>query len=181
MPSPWAPVTSFHCLYSCSFYSASFYRPGYLMGLQIEPSLRVSELDLGLLGFETHVLVPAFLASSQINLPGPKNIRPLSFSQGTAVSVHWGTVQSLSILSVWNLEEAKTHLVHGQQGASQMVLVVKTLPANAGDTRDTDSVPGSGRPPGGGHGNPLQDSYLENPMARGAWRATIHGVRVRHD
>ena len=90
-------------------------------------------------------------------------------------------MQSLSILSLWNLEEAKTHLVHGQQGASQMVLVVKTLPANAGDTRDTDSAPGSGRPPGGGHGNPLQDSYLENPVAEGAWRATIHGVGVRHD
>ena len=41
---------------------------------------------------------------------------------------------------------------------------------------DTRSVPGSGRPPGGGHGNPLQNSYLENPMDRGAWRATVHSV-----
>ena len=63
--------------------------------------------------------------------------------------------------------------------ASQVALVVKNLPANAGDTcnvRDTGLIPGSGRSPGGGHGNPLQYSCLENPMDRGAWRATVHGV-----
>ena len=50
--------------------------------------------------------------------------------------------------------------------ASQVALVVKNLPANAGDA---DSIPGSGRSPREGHGNPLQYSCLENPMARGAW------------
>ena len=45
-------------------------------------------------------------------------------------------------------------------------------PANA---TDTDSIPGSGHSPGGGHGNPLQCSCLENPMDQGAWRATVHG------
>ena len=60
--------------------------------------------------------------------------------------------------------------------ASHVALVVKNLPAKAGDIRDTGSIPGSGRSPGGGHGNPLQRSYLENPMDRGAWRATVHGV-----
>ena len=54
--------------------------------------------------------------------------------------------------------------------------VVKNLPANAGDARDTSLIPGSGRSPGGGHGNPLQYSRLENPMDRGAWWATVHGV-----
>ena len=49
-------------------------------------------------------------------------------------------------------------------------------PANAGDTRDAGSIPGLGRSPGGGHGNSLQYSCLENPMDRGAWRATIHQV-----
>ena len=44
------------------------------------------------------------------------------------------------------------------------------------DTEDLDSIPGSGRSPGEGNGNPLQYSYLENPMDRGAWRATVHGV-----
>ena len=54
--------------------------------------------------------------------------------------------------------------------ASQVALVVKNLPANAGDIRDTGLIPGSGKSPGEGHGNPLQYSYLENPMDRGAWQ-----------
>ena len=58
---------------------------------------------------------------------------------------------------------------------SQVVLVVKNLPASAGDIRDVGSVPGSGRSPGG-HGNSVQCSCLENPVDRGAWRATAHGV-----
>ena len=55
--------------------------------------------------------------------------------------------------------------------------------ASAGDIRDMGSIPGLGRSPGGdGHGNPLQYSYLENPMDREAWRATVHRVtRVGHD
>ena len=53
---------------------------------------------------------------------------------------------------------------------------VKNPPANVGDTRDVGSIPGSGRSPGGGHGNPFQYSYLENPMDRGAWQATVHGL-----
>ena len=54
--------------------------------------------------------------------------------------------------------------------------MVKNLPANAGDIRDLGLIPGSGRSPGGGNGNPLQYSCLENPMDRGAWWATVHGV-----
>ena len=57
-----------------------------------------------------------------------------------------------------------------------MALVVKNPPANAGDVRDADSIPGSGKFPGGGNGNPLQDSCLENSMVRGAWWAAVHGV-----
>ena len=63
-----------------------------------------------------------------------------------------------------------------------MVVVVKNMPANAGDVKDTGSILGVGRSPRGGHGNPLQYSCLENPMDRGAWWATVHGLqRVRHD
>ena len=58
--------------------------------------------------------------------------------------------------------------------ASQMVLVEKKLPL--GDLRDSGLIPGSGRSPGGGNGNPLQYSCLENPMDRGAWQAIVHGV-----
>ena len=65
--------------------------------------------------------------------------------------------------------------------ASQVALVVKNLPAKAGDTRDAGSVPGWGRSPGEGNGNPLQYSYLENPMGRGALRATVHGGRKEVD
>ena len=65
---------------------------------------------------------------------------------------------------------------------SQVALVVKNPPANAGDVRDTGSVPGSGRSPGGGHGNPLQYSCLENSMDRGAWWLLSMGSqRVGHD
>ena len=64
-------------------------------------------------------------------------------------------------------------------GASQVALVVKNLPANAGDTGYGGSIPELGRSPGRGHGNPLQYSCLENPTDRGAWRATVPGVTKR--
>ena len=62
------------------------------------------------------------------------------------------------------------------QKASHMTVVVKNLPANAGDTGDVGLIPGSGRSPGGGRGNPLQYSCQENPMDGGAWLAAVHGV-----
>ena len=68
--------------------------------------------------------------------------------------------------------------VHGgtksqTQLRAQLCFVVKDLPANAGDM---SSIPGSGRSPGEGNGNPFQYSCLRNPMDRGAWWATVHGV-----
>ena len=77
------------------------------------------------------------------------------------VGHNWATSVSVSVVE--NL------------GASQVALVVRNLPAN-GDLRDVGSIPGSGRSPGGGHGNPLKYSCLENPMDRGVWWATVHGV-----
>ena len=61
-------------------------------------------------------------------------------------------------------------------GTSQVVLVVKNPPANAGDIRDAGLIPGLGRSPGGGHGNLLQYSCLENPVDRAAWQAIVHRV-----
>ena len=55
-------------------------------------------------------------------------------------------------------------------------IVAKNLPANAEDARDVSSIPGLGRSPGEGNGNPLQYSCLGNPMYRGAWWAIVHGV-----
>ena len=66
------------------------------------------------------------------------------------------------------------HLAATEQ--QQVALVVENLPANAGDLRHVSSIPRSGRSLGGGHGNPLQYSCLENPMNRGAWWATVHEV-----
>ena len=76
-------------------------------------------------------------------------------------------------------EENKTSNV--MEGASQVALVVKNMPANAGDLRDPVLIPGLGRSPRGEHGNPLQYSCLENPMDRGASRLqSLGSQRVRH-
>ena len=61
-------------------------------------------------------------------------------------------------------------------GLSHVALMVKNPPANAGDVRDTGSIPVLERAPGGGNGNPLQCACLESPVDRGAWWATVHGV-----
>ena len=60
--------------------------------------------------------------------------------------------------------------------APQVALVVRNLPAKAGDLRDSGSIPGSRRSPGGGHGNLLQHSCLENFMDSGAWQATVYSA-----
>ena len=72
--------------------------------------------------------------------------------------------------------------IRKQPGASQVVQVVKNLPANIGDLRDMGLMPGLGRSLGEGHGNPLQYSCLENPMDKGVWQTkSIGSQRVRHD
>ena len=83
---------------------------------------------------------------------------------------------------VYGVEKSRTRLKWLSSSSkpfswtSQVVVVVKNLPANAGELRDMGSIPELGRSPGGGHGNPLQYSCLENPKDRGAWRATVHRV-----
>ena len=63
-----------------------------------------------------------------------------------------------------------------KQNPMQAALVVKSIPAQAGDVRDAGLIPGSGRSPGGGHGNPLQYTCLENPHGQGTWWSTVHRV-----
>ena len=65
--------------------------------------------------------------------------------------------------------------MHPPQGF-EVGSVVKNLPADIRDPGEAGSIPGSGRSPGGEHGNSLQYSCLENPMERGAWQAIVHGV-----
>ena len=85
----------------------------------------------------------------------------------------------MRLLLVTRLEFTKLCFV---TGASQVMLVVKNLPANAGDVRDLGSIHGSGRSPGGGHGNPLQYSCLENPMhEEPGGLQSLGSPRVRHD
>ena len=79
--------------------------------------------------------------------------------------------KSVSLLSLYSSHFCKWLL---QGWAFQVALVVKKLLANAGDIRDTGSIPGLGSSLGQGHGNPLQYSCLENPTDRGGWQATVH-------
>ena len=65
---------------------------------------------------------------------------------------------------------------HDHEGASQVALVVKNPPAKAGDVRDAGLIPGLGRFPGEGNGYPLLCSCLENPVDRGVWQVSVHGV-----
>ena len=70
----------------------------------------------------------------------------------------------------------KLKLKSDELGASKVAAVLKNLPANARDGRDASSIPGWGRSPEEGNGNPLQYSCLENPMDGEAWLSTVHGV-----
>ena len=79
--------------------------------------------------------------------------------------------------SLWRNIHTYMHVF--RVGASQVALVVKNPPANAGDIRELGSIPGLGRFLGGGYGNPIQYSCLENPTDRGAWWATVHGIAKR--
>ena len=87
-----------------------------------------------------------------------------------------GRLQSMGLQGVRQDWETSLSLSHIYLWASQVALVVKTLPANIGDKRDTSSICGSGRFPEEKNDNPLQYSYLEHPMDRGAWCTTVHGV-----
>ena len=82
----------------------------------------------------------------------------------------------LRIGKVTAMEASKILRVCRSHRASQVALVVKNPPANTGDKRGMDLIPESGRSPEEGHGNPLQCSCLKNPMDRGTWQATVHGV-----
>ena len=84
---------------------------------------------------------------------------------------------------LWNQVGLKSQLYHFSGGTTQVVpdgypdvASGNNPPASVRDARDVGSIPGLGRSPGEGNSNPLQYSCLENPMDRGAWRATVHGV-----
>ena len=96
---------------------------------------------------------------------GPSSANTLCFY------VHWGFTFLQN--KRWENEDAKLGL--DRRSGLQVALVVKNPPAS-GEVRDSGSVSGSGRSPGGGHGNPLQYSCLEDPMDRGVWRVIVRRV-----
>ena len=80
------------------------------------------------------------------------------------------------VLYIYNYLHIYLGFPGGTSGKKKKNKKTKNPPTNAGDIKDTGSIPGSGRTPGGGHGNPLQYACLENPMDRGARRNTVHRV-----
>ena len=98
-----------------------------------------------------------------------------SGSEALRLGCHRGLLQCIASLSrTKKLPSVSLGLPHGSAGEKSA--------CNAGDARGLGSIPGLGRPPGGGNGSPCQYSHLENPMDRGAWQSTVHGItRVRHD
>ena len=90
--------------------------------------------------------------------------------------------RSLAGYSPWGHKELDTERLNKSYWDSQVVLVVKNPLANSGDVRDMGLTSGWGRSPREGHGHPLPYACLENPMDKGAWQTTVHGVsRVRHN
>ena len=85
-------------------------------------------------------------------------------------------IQKVNEFSIRQKEIEKKKSFSGGCGISGLALVVKNLPAVQVDVRDSGSIPGSGRSPGGGHGKPRQYCCLENPMDRGVWQVTVYGV-----
>ena len=98
---------------------------------------------------------------------------PLPPTRGRAAVL----IESKGDHSVWNPDLLQNRKSSDFPGGA----VIKNPPAKAGDTREAGSIPGWGRSPGGGSGNPLQHSCLEHSMDRGAWRATVHGVSKELD
>ena len=106
------------------------------------------------------------------------------FISGLSIVFHWSVFilipcwwpQLCNV--VWNevWRHYCSYCIFHTSWASQVVLVVKNPPANAGDVRGTSSIPGLGRPLRGEHGNPLEHSCLENSTDRGVWKATVHRV-----
>ena len=83
---------------------------------------------------------------------------------------------NMRVLQVPTMPTENLKITTENLGVSQVALVVKNPPVNAGDLKEVDSTAGSGKSPGRGHGNPRQYSCLENPLDRGPWWATVHGV-----
>ena len=117
---------------------------------------------------------------------GHPRVIPNAYSRGYAQSsvrepsLEWSPpVTQAELLNMADsfklLSHISVHTIYNNNMYFGLIMCL-AVPTNAGHIRDSSSFPGLGRSPGGGHGNPLQYSCLENPMDRGAWRATVHTV-----
>ena len=140
-------------------------------GQSIGASASTSVLPMNLQVFPYHGYMLYFIKSSAPTLRGLMD-QP---SQDGCSHTH-PSLLCLGEFSWSSSPDKPSILDYMLMGATQVVVVMKNLPADAGDVRDLVSTPESGRSPGGGNGNPLQYSCLEKPMDRGAWQATVHGV-----
>ena len=122
------------------------------------------------------VLVPESVATSFIKVWGKVQPQLTSIPVKFEVLVKPSSRQLEMRSRAYEQTVMATWSQSSTEGASQVALVVKNLLANAGGLRGAGLIPGLGRSPGGGHGNPLQYSCLENLMDRGAWQATVHRV-----
>ena len=121
------------------------------------------------------------LSGSSVHRDSPgKNtrVRCHSLLQGIVPTqeANWGLLNCRQILYQLSYQGSPVNVLCDNNGASQVELVVKDPPANAEDIRDSGLIAGSERSSGGGHGDPLRYSCLENPMGWGAWQATVHRV-----
>ena len=117
------------------------------------------------------------------NLLDKERLWMLTLSQNSRA---WVTHGSVGGRRRWSEEESSTRFVFNREllwqhsedrcEGKKAIKVVKNPPANSGDLGDMDLIPGSGRSPGVGNGNPFQYSCLENSMDRGAWQVMVHGV-----
>ena len=139
-----------------------------------------------LIGLSASILSPknSILSSQRISLKHNtdyvnSSLKTLTFIINLTIKVKFKAITEKVSCGLKFLTFQQGQLLISKFQSSQVVLVVKNLPANAGDIIDMGSIPGSGRSPGGEHGNPFQYSCLENPMDRGAWWATVHRVAKR--
>ena len=105
----------------------------------------------------------------------PTAVRSMAM-QSHAVIQTWICIFYLNVSILKNVQCPESSKIHKVKPDSQVALVVNNLPVNVGDVTDVGSIPGSGKSPWGGHGNPPQYSCLENPMDGEAWWATVHRV-----
>ena len=141
-----------------------FPSPGDLLNPGIEPQLPALQADS--------------LPAEPKGKPKSNQVGSLSLLQGIFLTqeLNQGLLHCRQILYQLSYQGSPVNVLYDNAGASQVVLVVKDPPANSEDIRNSGLIAGSERASGGGHGNPLRYSCLENPMARGAWWATVHGV-----